>query len=121
MYGRRLRQVQKQLVGLEGNAAVAAAVAAEGDVRAAIEMLPAAADTDTDTDTAAVNLPAAPVATAAEGAGAGASEEEERMAHPDELTPDESEELLVATGGDDSNGGNGPGDDGERLSDPWEV
>ena len=103
-YGKRLRQVQVQLEGLDGDAAVAAAVAAEGDLSAATaieahaaaeaELLRARAEERVDAN------------------------EEERLADESELVPDESIELGAAS--ESRRGGSGEEDD-ERMPDPFEV
>ena len=103
-YGKRLRQVQVQLEGLDGDAAVAAAVAAEGDLSAATaieahaaaeaELLRARAEERVDAN------------------------EEERLADESELVPDESIELGAAS---ESRGGESGEEDDERMPDPFEV
>ena len=103
-YGKRLRQVQVQLEGLDGDAAVAAAVAAEGDLSAATaieahaaaeaELLRARAEERVDAN------------------------EEERLADESELVPDESIELGAAS---ESRRGESGEEDDERMPDPFEV
>ena len=98
-YGKRLRQVQVQLEGLDGDAAVAAAVAAEGDLSAATaieahaaaeaELLRARAEERVDAN------------------------EEERLADESELVPDESIELGAAS---ESRGGESGEEDDERMT-----
>ena len=90
VYGRRLRQVQRQLECLEGDEMVAVAVAAEGDVAAAVEIL---------------DTPDTP------------SEEEERIPAPEELTPDETEELCAET---DASATKTPAADAPAVSDTEE-
>jgi len=99
VYAKRLKQVQKQLEGLEGADAMVAAVAAEGDVEKAEKMKHTAhyliTEEDRDDDDE--------------------EEEEERMPSPEELIPDEKEELKAAS--------DAASDDveDERLADPAEV
>ena len=103
-YGKRLRQVQVQLEGLDGDAAVAAAVAAEGDLSAATaieahaaaeaELLRARAEERVDAN------------------------EEERLADESELVPDEPIELGAAS---ESRRGESGEEDDERMPDPFEV
>ena len=138
LYGKRLRQVQKQLSRLDGDAAVAAAVAAEGDVAAATAIEAASAKgqsvfsrvfskradpNETEATRESLDdLVAREVASSA--AARRAAEEEERFAEPGETVPDEdAEEPLVSrsvsrerletrASGDEET---------ERLADPFEV
>ena len=137
LYGKRLRQVQKQLSRLDGDAAVAAAVAAEGDVAAATAIEAASAkgqsvfsrvfskradpNENEATRESLDDLVAREVASSA--AARRAAEEEERFAEPGETVPDEdAEEPLVSrsvsrerletrASGDEET---------ERLADPFE-
>jgi DNA-binding phage protein len=138
LYGKRLRQVQKQLSRLDGDLAVAAAVAAEGDVAAATAIEAASAKgqsvfsrvfskradpTENEATRESLDdLVAREVASSA--AARRAAEEEERFAEPGETVPDEdAEEPLVSrsvsrerletrASGDEET---------ERLADPFEV
>ena len=140
LYGKRLRQVQKQLARLDGDAAVAAAVAAEGDVAAAAAIEAASAKgqsapshvfskraerRETPSRHARAVSPESldgVVAreTALSSAARRAAEEEERLAEPDELVPDEVPEEVQAQGA--SSGDEETAEAlGERLADPFEV
>ena len=103
-YGKRLRQVQVQLEGLDGDAAVAAAVAAEGDHSAATpNEAHAAAEAELIRARAEERVDA---------------NEEERLADESELVPDESIELGAAS---ESRRGESGEEDDERMPDPFEV
>ena len=103
-YGKRLRQVQVQLEGLDGDAAVAAAVAAEGDLSAATAIeAHAAAEAELIRARAEERVDA---------------NEEERLADESELVPDESIELGAAS---ESRRGESGEEDDERMPDPFEV
>ena len=103
-YGKRLRQVQVQLERLDGDAAVAAAVAAEGDLPAATAIeAHAAAEAQLLRARAEERLDA---------------DEEERLADESELVPDESEELVAA---DEGGRGGSDEEEDERMPDPFEV
>ena len=100
MYGVKLKRIQKQLVSLEGDAAVAAAVAAEGDLTKAAAIEAASA---------------APGVTVSLDAIMNSELEEERVADACELIPDETvEEVLSSRTGREE-------DVTERLADPFEV
>ena len=137
LYGKRLRQVQKQLARLDGDAAVAAAVAAEGDVAAAAAIeaasakgrsfLPKRAERrETASPRARAVSPESldgVVAreTASASAARRAAEEEERFAEPDELVPDEDAEEVSRARGASSGDEETAEARGERLADPFEV
>jgi len=92
LYGKRLRQVQAQLERLDGDAAVAAAVAAEGDVEAASAIEARASEELVE------------------------EEETERHAEASELVPDEAAEEI---GGRDPS--SSESFESERLADPFET
>jgi hypothetical protein len=95
LYGKRLRQVQAQLERLDGDAAVAAAVAAEGDVEAASAIEARASEELVE------------------------EEETERHAEASELVPDEAAEEPGIGGRDPSSSESES--ESERLADPFET
>ena len=107
LYGKRLRQVQKQLVRLDGDAAVAAAVAAEGDVAAATAIEAASAKGQPPVFSRVHARTVSPESldgviareTASYSAARAEAEEEERFAEPGELVPDEDAEAPVSPPG----------------------
>ena len=120
MYGRRLKQVQKQLTRLDGDAAVAAAVAAEGDVQAglAIEAASAAGKSVTFSGESLDAVVAAEDASAIAASNREVRlDEDERLADPSELIADENPEVFETAPGwrsaSDSRS--------ERLADPFET
>lgn len=111
MYGVRLRQVQKQLTSLDGDAAVAAAVAAEGDLdkAAAIEAASRVAFESLDPIVQQENKES----TDKLSSQLVLEEEEERLADASELIPDEQ--------GEEKSVNDVPDDQVERLPDPFEL
>lgn len=112
LFGHTLLKVEKQTKTM-GRKAVAVALAAEGDVQAAIEMLPSDGGSVLVDDKTATKKEEVLKKSKED-------EQEERMPNPDELTPDESGDELVA-GARAGAVARGRGDDDERMSDPWEV
>ena len=143
LYGKRLRQVQKQLVRLDGDAAVAAAVAAEGDVAAAAAIEAASAKGQPSVFSRVHARTVSPESldgvvareTASYTAARAAAEEEERFAEPGELVPDEDAEAPASppgasgagfggsleTSGETWTDADADASRGERLADPFEV